>query len=417
VQEDFQREKEMPIEEYDEERMTRLDFVPTREFAGTIERDRLRHGRSDQARQLGFFTGYGIVDCDGDAAEVNERALQVMSIINEWCLAPEWPSLDDWRRLLPDWFVWACAPERTDEDYEREKEERLALPAGERVPWNRWRKSSLSEFTDCLAPEGRLGPVSPCWIWGESEVRDGRTIAFDIDQMGDPPPGLPPGLRWLFLASGANDVDGDDLGTTNLGPCLDIPVEEALKLEYRRLTDGPIKKDPIAGYFVQVIYVSCEIDPATALDRAQTLMLLIAEHGANDTWPSDEEWLGLLPTWFMKRCGLARSPDQYARDDEGRLLISNPNTDLPAGHDEDMSVFDWLWSMQPSERKWIWREGCVRSADALLIEVDGRVEDPRIRVGTMASGSLDYYKDLEWMMVACGALPEGSPESEVIGKE
>ena len=41
-------------------------------------------------------------------------------------------------------------------------------------------------------------------------MRDENIIYFEIDQMGDPPPGDPPGLRWLFLAAGAKDMNEDD---------------------------------------------------------------------------------------------------------------------------------------------------------------------------------------------------------------
>ena len=177
----------MPIDQYDKDKMTRVNFVPTREFVYTVERNRLLHGRSDDVIQLGFFVYYFIVDCDGDASEILRRAKKVFLIVNEWCLRPDWPSLEEWRSLLPGWFVSACAPERTSADYEREEMERLQLSGRERIARARSRRQSLSEFTDCLDPEFRLDRNYRMWIWGDSELRDENTIVFDIDQMGDPP--------------------------------------------------------------------------------------------------------------------------------------------------------------------------------------------------------------------------------------
>ena len=154
----------MPTDQFDESEMATVEFVPTREFAYSVERARLLHGRSDDARQLGFFVYSFVVECDGDASDVLKRAKQVLLIINEWCHEPNWPSLEEWSKLLPDWFVSACGPERTLEEYEMERQESLKLSGEESIARARGKRWSLSGFTGCLGPESRLDPTYRMWI-------------------------------------------------------------------------------------------------------------------------------------------------------------------------------------------------------------------------------------------------------------
>ena len=52
--------------------------------------------------------------------------------------------------------------------------------------------------------------MEPCereWMWWSADLRDADTIRVFVDRLGDPPPGDPPGLWWLFSAAGAVEFD------------------------------------------------------------------------------------------------------------------------------------------------------------------------------------------------------------------
>lgn len=168
------------------------------------ERRRLAQGIGKDEKICGMFVDSFLVDCDGNAQQVLDRARELMRIVNEHAMAAAWPQDDEWPRLLPTWFVRQCAPEQTHEEWEREEERLRALSWEERREHYRTSRWSLLSWTGWMDPRERM------WIWWDADVRDADTLLVDIDRFGDPPPGEPPGFRWLFLASGARDLDEAD---------------------------------------------------------------------------------------------------------------------------------------------------------------------------------------------------------------
>lgn len=160
----------------------------------------LRSGPSDTDRRLGLWVSRYDFKCPGDADEVLRKARDVMEIINDVSLAISWPTDAELSCRLPPWFVEACEPEDIEDKGEDEVtsdelslEERRAQHFAER-----WK---LSEWTYWMAPAERV------WLWWSADVRDSNTIHVVVDRLGDPPPGPPPGLCWLFAASGAVSYD------------------------------------------------------------------------------------------------------------------------------------------------------------------------------------------------------------------
>lgn len=172
-----------------------------------IERRHLLGEVTRDTGTLRIFPGGFLVFCDGDAPEVLERARQIKLICNEKGMEEEWPSDDLWPDFLPDWFVDACHPERTSEEYEQDRLAFRQMTREEEMEDARNEQWSLSEFVSWMDPEAWLEISSVNWIWWDAVLKDENTIRIHIGEMGDPPPGAPPGFSWLFRASGAKAID------------------------------------------------------------------------------------------------------------------------------------------------------------------------------------------------------------------
>jgi hypothetical protein len=158
---------------------------------------RLLLGAEDTAKPGGIGTVRFVVKCPGNAIDVLERAKKVLEKVLRARTDP-WPSLDEWRRLLPSWFVERCAPEISQE----EQEQRLRLPIEERqglIEEEGWR---LSAWLFWFQPDERQ------WAWWDAIVRDADTIIVAIEVDGWP---FPWGsLKWLFLACSALSVEAEE---------------------------------------------------------------------------------------------------------------------------------------------------------------------------------------------------------------
>jgi hypothetical protein len=133
----------------------------------------------------------------GDAAEVLARCKEVMRIVLTQDVE-RWPTDEEWKFLLPDWFVAACADEdtvrqKTQRWFELSEEERAAATASD--VW------SVEAFVYWFLPEERQ------WFWWDASILDANTVEILVQVLGDPYPWGT--LWWLSIASGAIRVDRD----------------------------------------------------------------------------------------------------------------------------------------------------------------------------------------------------------------
>lgn len=163
-----------------------------------VERDRLENGVRDGDDGIGTLVQTERFFCDGRSHEVLERARAVMKIVNAHGLAEHWPSDDQWPDLLPEWFVSASET--------NVPEGRLHVPKGERLT----SKEFISETWSVPAWTFWLDPARREWLWFLPVIESADAIRFSVDQVGDPPAGVPLDLVWLFRASGAVDCEEDD---------------------------------------------------------------------------------------------------------------------------------------------------------------------------------------------------------------
>ena len=102
---------------------------------------------------------------------------------------PTWPSVSEWRAILPRWFVEACSEEITKEEAER----RRLLPISDREKLSeRW---SVGAWVHWMKPEERQ------WYWWDATMESSDFIELFLEVSGFP---VPAGsLKWLLMASGA----------------------------------------------------------------------------------------------------------------------------------------------------------------------------------------------------------------------
>lgn len=152
---------------------------------------RLREGAEDPLPRDKYLVSF-IARCNGRAVEALERCKQVLSLVLQPD-ADDWPSIDEWRTRLPEWFVENSAEEITQEEAER----RLQLPLEERLKLSqRW---SVSAFVHWFQPSERY------WYWWDAKIDNANTLRVWVIADDEP---FPWGaLDWLLRASGALSVE------------------------------------------------------------------------------------------------------------------------------------------------------------------------------------------------------------------
>jgi hypothetical protein len=161
------------------------------------ELGRLLLGAGDLARPGGLGTVRFVVRCNGDALDVLDRAKKVLEVVLRSTTDP-WPSLEEWRDVLPRWFVERCAPEMSQEEAER----RVRLPDDEQERLEQAEGWSMGAWLHWFQPGHRQ------WAWWDAVATGEDTIVVAIEVDSWP---FPWGaLKWLFLACGAQSVDAEE---------------------------------------------------------------------------------------------------------------------------------------------------------------------------------------------------------------
>jgi hypothetical protein len=132
------------------------------------------------------------VDCEPDAVETLRSAREVLRVALRQP-DPGSVTLEQWRHILPAWFVEKCGPEISMEEAVR----RRALSMEERARLaETW---SLSAWVYWLKPSERQ------WSWWDANVISRRIIQTRVVVTGFP---FPSGsLQWLFKCCGAKSFD------------------------------------------------------------------------------------------------------------------------------------------------------------------------------------------------------------------
>jgi hypothetical protein len=173
-----------------------------------IPPEELRHldvGSRPGERASGTGTVSVVAHCHGDAGLVGERAREVMRAVLAH-VGPPWPSSDEWRQVLPQWFVEGSAPEQSREEAERWLGWWRSLSAEEQARVTRAQRWTLADWLYWLDPSERQ------WFWWDAVVEKGDRLRVIIEVSGWPAPlGA---LDWLLRAAGAVGVTHDEPART-----------------------------------------------------------------------------------------------------------------------------------------------------------------------------------------------------------
>ena len=169
-----------------------------------------------------------------------------------------------------------------------------------------------------------------------------------------------------------------------------IPPEER-----RHLTDGPRPNERPGGAGTVLVYVRAGEDIRMILERCRSVMLTILDN-SGQRWPSVERWRQILPEWFVAACAPEPSREEAERD-LARWRALSPAEQRREAREEQWTLADWLFWLEPSERQWYWWDATAKSHDALLVTVE-------------VPGWPAPLGALEWLLRAAGA-------SEVFRKE
>lgn len=163
------------------------------------ELSRLRLLSSPSEKPEGIGTIRFVVRCPRGAADVLKNGKGVLEIVASNSFL-RWPDEAEWRRLLPESFVEACAAPPSQEEAEQ---------------WlRRWHRLSLEEQAEAEANKDWpldswlywMKPENRQWMWWDGQVVpdcDHLLIAVEVDCWPFPWGAL----RWLFKASGASAVE------------------------------------------------------------------------------------------------------------------------------------------------------------------------------------------------------------------
>jgi hypothetical protein len=172
--------------------------VPDQTPLAENELVRLREGPPPNEDLRGFLSVPFTARCYGDAQEVLGRIKEVLEIVLQKSL-DSWPSDEDWRSLLPRWFVERCAEERSREEIARSLERWRQLPREEQVRAIEEHVWSVSDWVYGFRPDQRH------WYWWDSVVEDPKTFTVVIAVEGWP---FAWGtLKWLLRTAGVIAVE------------------------------------------------------------------------------------------------------------------------------------------------------------------------------------------------------------------
>ena len=160
-----------------------------------MELRRIDSGPAPGERPTGILLELSAIS-SGRSREVLTKAREVMKAVLS--NSDPWPDLDDWRHVLPAWFVERSAPEQTKEEAERWLAWWRKLPPEAQAQATEELRWSIADWLYWLEPEQRQ------WYWWDGRVVDQDTVRIVIDAL-DSPTALG-ALEWLLKAAGAERV-------------------------------------------------------------------------------------------------------------------------------------------------------------------------------------------------------------------
>jgi hypothetical protein len=164
------------------------------------EIERLRFSPSPEAKPGGLGIVKFVGRCPGLSSEILTKVKVVLALVSEKSVS-QWPSMDEWRNLLPLWFLERCAPSMTMEQAEAWLAWWRGLSEEERRRVEQEKEWSLEDWLYWMEPDNRS------WTWWDGCGKDADNLAVALEVTEWP---FPWGaFRWLLLAAGAIEVESE----------------------------------------------------------------------------------------------------------------------------------------------------------------------------------------------------------------
>lgn len=160
------------------------------------------------------------------------------------------------------------------------------------------------------------------------------------------------------------------------------------ELELSRLEGGQCSDLPPQNLTRFEIDVEATGSVRDVLDRTKEVLACVLQAAA-DRWPSDAEWMGILPAWFVR----ASAPEGSA----AQTPVSKPDPESPLSaegepdeEDEPWSVGAFVYWFLPQQREWWWW-----GADP--------IDDDRLRICLVVREPSFPHEALDWLLRAAEA--------------
>jgi hypothetical protein len=162
------------------------------------ELQRLRAGPMPDSHPGGIGLVQLVAHCAANAAVVLERCKQTLTIVLEHS-ATNFPTDEEWGRLLPQWFVERCAPEPSSQERGRWLRWWKSLSPVEQARTEREKRWTSSNWIYWFEPDTRE------WFWWDAKILNENELRVIVQVSNFP---FPWGaLDWLLRGSGATDVE------------------------------------------------------------------------------------------------------------------------------------------------------------------------------------------------------------------
>ncbi len=135
--------------------------------------------------------------------------------------------------------------------------------------------------------------------------------------------------------------------------------------------------------------VTCNRNAPEVLRKAKEVLLLANEH-ALELGPESEQWLSVLPQWFLDACKPRKSHAEEIEEAEQRAKLPYEQK-IEYAKTARWSALDWAYWILPEERIWIWWDAICTDYNTIVVAVE-------VTDWPFPSGALD------WLFRACGAI-------------
>jgi hypothetical protein len=164
---------------------------------------RLRLGPEPGETPKGLGTERFQVTCKGNSREVLARTKEVLEMVLFHCAQGPFPSDEQWRRVLPVWFLSEFARERTEEETEEYKKWWNGISWEQKqTQLKKAEKWIFSNWIYWFRPENRA------WWWWDAAATDSNIIWVTLVVKDWPFPWE--SLERLFIAAGARTVESEE---------------------------------------------------------------------------------------------------------------------------------------------------------------------------------------------------------------